>query len=218
MKIKKVFLMNRHRIFPTMVSVVTGIFLVVASVNGQETVAKIRHGRNIQLDGFLIDWVKKERKEWASYPAWQWDAVSTKEGVAGYFLAPPAACSTWSFSFYRGGIHSSPMALSTGSSEGQFFRVNRDKLDGQSEGRLTIEWLIPWDSLTVGDDGGFSLAISGRSGCGDSLKTLPIAGNRDLPKQRPERRVLFQAGIILALLVWYILLQKRIRRRTRRKE
>jgi hypothetical protein len=195
--------------------VVLSLFSVAQA---QDSIAIGRSGRNIQLDGFLMDWVAKNKHGWNGSSTWTWDAVATPEGVAGYFHAGAPACSTWTFFLGGLGIKMGQMQLSTAQgAERSFYRVNHSIRDSAQGLAITVEWLVPWDSLSIDNAGRFAIELSGNSACKESLKPLLLAGSVAKVKPRLPQRLIFQIGIIGMLLVWYVMLQLRIRKRTRRK-
>jgi hypothetical protein len=178
----------------------------------------VRNGRKIQLDGFLMDWIEKKRQVWKGSTLWSWDAVNTEEGVAGYFhSAGAAACSSWIFIVDAGRHGPREMCVSSvDSAENQFYRVNRSQQSGHRTS-ITVEWLLPWDSIVTDGSGAYGLNIRGRSSCGDSLDPVLLTGEKkaapnSLPSHFNER-----LGLIVALLAVFIVLRMRIRKKTPRK-
>ena len=79
---------------PVFILIVT--LIALTSAGGTFDIS--RSGRKIQLDGFLMDWMEKNRQAWSGSALWSWDAVNTADGVAGYFHMDGApACSSWNF-------------------------------------------------------------------------------------------------------------------------
>ena len=125
---------------------------------GAET---IRSGRAIQLDGFLIDWQETMRKPWAGSSLWFRDAAATPEGLAGYAISRSPSCSTWTIFFVAREPSQPPLSMkipaadtATGS-----YCVRHERLNGIAT--LTIEWLVPWDSITVNAWGDYAVRFVG---------------------------------------------------------
>jgi hypothetical protein len=182
-----------------------------------ESVDISRYGRKIQLDGFLMDWVEKNRHTWNGSTVWSWDAINTAEGVAGYFHASSAAvCSSWTFQVdaNRHGIREmvTSYAKDTGAS---FYRVNSSS-DGNNR-TITMEWLLPWDAVAIDSNGTYAITLAGNSICGDSLEPILLTGKvvksqKALPAHFAERLI-----IIGVLLLAFIVLQITIRKKNLRK-
>ncbi|MBN2188504.1 MAG: hypothetical protein JW699_03540 [Chitinispirillaceae bacterium] len=139
----------------------------------------IRTGRKIQLDGFLIDWMEKERHAWGGSGGWYWDALNTPEGVAGYFSNAAVRCSAWTFSLAAVfGVSRQRVIAVTDTGGGatrDFTCVIYDHHD--SAAAVTIEWLLPWDSVGVDSSGDYAVHAAGVSVCGDTLPSLMLMGS-----------------------------------------
>ncbi|MGA2506951.1 MAG: hypothetical protein ABSF80_05690 [Chitinispirillaceae bacterium] len=160
------------------------LFVMIAAayslVAAREIVDISRSGRRIQLDGFLIDWNEKDRKPWSGSNTWHWDALNTPEGVAGYFHGAAVRCSTWTFYIDARHGASRPWKISvpyqdTGRKTGELFCTNSVPRDSLFV--LTVEWVIPWDSVAVDSNGTYALHLMGHNACGDTLQPLLITGN-----------------------------------------
>jgi hypothetical protein len=138
-----------------------------------------RTGKRIQLDGFLIDWKENGRRAWGGSGGWYWDALNTPEGVAGYFSNAAARCSAWTFSLVALAGASGPRVIAvtdTGSGTMQDFScVSREPRD--SAAAVTVEWILPWDSVALDSDGTYAVQVAGASACGDTLQPMLLAGS-----------------------------------------
>ncbi|MCU0608604.1 MAG: hypothetical protein MUF22_02400 [Chitinispirillaceae bacterium] len=153
----------------------------------------IRPGRSISLDGLLMEWTKNNRVSWDK--GWNYDAVATPEGLAGYFLATAPACTSWIFQFEANGV----VRQIAPSVAGEFYRVSRP----ESGTGMVIEWVIP-DS---------AMRISGLSKCGDTLRALTLISRGAVS----TRSNLLSKGILIGvLLLFFAGLQMQIRRMNRR--
>jgi hypothetical protein len=181
------FSIQSKNFFPVLVA-------VFSLVSAREIVDISRCGRRIQLDGFLIDWKEKNRRTWSGSDNWYWDALNTPEGVAGYFCNEAVRCSSWTF-------HADarrPCAMKvpdtdTGKTKNSFFCANLT-----SGFTLTVEWVIPWDSMAVDSGGTYAIHVTGNSTCGDTLQPLLITGSSDSLKDR--------GGLMSRFAEWSILI------------
>ncbi len=183
---------------------------------GAET---IRSGRAIQLDGFLIDWQETMRKPWAGSSLWFRDAAATPEGLAGYAISRSPSCSTWTIFFVAREPSQPPLSMkipaadtATGS-----YCVRHERLNGIAT--LTIEWLVPWDSITVNAWGDYAVRLWGLSSCGDSLATIAMAGTIK-PRSGKDslQKMLALRFVLLAIMLgFFIGLQFMVRKRPRRR-
>jgi len=104
-----------------------------------------RRGQSIQVDGFLLEWKRADARPWSGGAGWEWDAIITPKGIAGYFKPASApACSAWAFDI-------SPA-------------VEIMVTDCES---LTTEWQIA-------DAGTERITVVGTSVCGDTLPALVL--------------------------------------------
>jgi hypothetical protein len=182
-----------------------------------EPVDITRSGRKIQLDGFLMDWLEKNRQSWNGSLVWSWDAINTEEGVAGYLHAEDAAlCTTWTLGADAGrGVREITPPPAAGS-EGPFYRVNQARNGNRMS--LTVEWLFPWDSIAADSSGNYRIAIAGKDFCGDRQDTILLAGKARISTSGPlPKRFGMRLVIIIALLVVFVALQMSIRRQRRRR-
>lgn len=179
----------------------------------------IREGRKIQLDGFLMDWMEKNRQPWSGSTQWSWDAVNTEEGVAGYFHAAGAApCSSWVFTVDDGSHGPREMVVSNVNGvDGSWYRVNLNRQGGGNQVMVTVEWLLPWDSIAIGPDGSCAIQISGKSACGDSLEPVLLTGRKKAASGNLPGRFIERLGLIVVLLAVFIVLQLKIRKKRLRK-
>jgi hypothetical protein len=199
--------------YATFISILQIVLISLASAT--QSVSITHTGRKTQLDGFLVDWIEKNRLAWNGSTVWSLDAINTKDGVAGYFYASgKPACSSWVFKVETGrnGPHAI-IASAAKDTETNIYCVNRDR-----QSSITVEWIFPWDSIAVDENGNYAITIQGNSTCGDSLEPLGLTGKMfaktgSLPKNFAPKILM-----IILLLAVFIVLQIRIRKKTRRKE
>ena len=175
-------------------------------------------GRLIQLDGFLMEWKKDSAKTLGSSTQWHWDAVATREGLAGYISVSGApACSTWTCTFLPRKL--SPymqmvVRIDTVASN-TFYRVSREKRGTGT--KITAEWVIPWDSIAIDSlSGYYKIGCMVDAAGGDTLAPIVFTGKKYVEKKAGWGAV-YAKGVILAVLLAGVLLSQFMLRRAKRK-
>jgi len=170
------FSIQNKMVFPVLLA-------VFSWVSAREIVDISRCGRRIQLDGFLIEWKENNRHAWSGSDNWYWDAINTPEGVAGYFYSAAVRCSSWTFhADARQPCSMTVPDTDTGKMKNVFFCANRTP---QAKGfTLTVEWILPWDSVAVDSGGTYAVHVTGNSTCGDTLQPLLVTGSIEALKKR----------------------------------
>ena len=151
------------------------IFLIVSCAYlalAGDTVRVDRHGRRVQVDGFLLEWDGAAAQRWGG-SSWSWDAVNTVEGVAGYFaLRTPPECASWVFTIAIPDTGKTFEMRIPEQAAGDFFAFDRSSYE--SENTYAAEWLIPWSAFGDGDIHIYTLVLNAASACVDeSADTLP---------------------------------------------
>jgi hypothetical protein len=180
-----------------------------------------RSGRMVQLDGFLMEWRKDSAKVLGADSSWQWDALNTKEGLAGYFKTDGRhlKCLDWTFRFLPHRL--SPykiMDLCIGSKADQsFYRIA--PAGATPDSSLAAEWVIPWDSITVDSSGVYQIGLMAFDGCKDTLRPVIFTGRKFAPPKAPWGKV-YTKGLSLAVLIVFLYYyQQRTKRKfTKRKK
>jgi hypothetical protein len=196
------------------------VLLLVALISlssAKESFDVTRTGRKTQLDGFLMDWMEKNRRDWDGSGQWSWDAINTPEGVAGYFHTKSApACSSWAFAF-DAGLHDpfKVTASTTTDTETAVFCTNRSRQGSQSS--LTVEWVLPWDSVSIDGNDTYAITIGGRSVCGDSLEPIFLTGKRYATTSVLPKDFTRQVIEIIVLLILFVYVQFRLRKKSRQR-
>ena len=212
--------MNSSRLIPITILFLMGFGCsIIAPKNSREE--GIRSGRSIQLDGFLIDWPEKMRRQWTGSTIWFWDAAATPEGVAGYCTSKSAPCSSWTIDVAAWELSRSPWEmknLNGGDAHSDRYRARHESHNGVNT--ITIEWLIPWDSIAVNSGGAYAIHVAGRSVCGDNLAPFFLNGNiHDMNERIPLPRMFTARLIIIAIMLGlFIGLQVVVRKKSRRRE
>jgi hypothetical protein len=194
------------------------IALLAANVFAVEIHAIRKSGRIIQLDGFLMEWRKDSAKVWGADSLWQWDALGTREGLAGYFKADGKRlkCADWTFRFLPHGL--SPyvtMDVRMGAkSDRTFYRI---ALPGATpESMMVAEWVLPWDSITVDSSGAYQIGLMAFDTCKDTLQPVIFTGRKFTPHKAAWGKV-YTKGLSLAVLIVFLFYYQRRAKRTMRK-
>lgn len=201
------------------ISIITFILFMAAVYAGAQSVYEVASdGRKIQLDGFLLEWKAGASKPFGMNAQWGCDAIKTTEGLSGYCKSlTPLSCGEWKFLFSCG----------TSNIEADFRRSN-DTINNRycqydretfiSSGKLVAEWVIPWNRLETDENCIYTLDILVTSSCGDTLPVLSIRGNKQLKKTENVWKGTASRAILIAVLtVVFIVLRRKIRKRTNRR-
>ncbi len=170
-------------------------------------------GRNIQRDGFLLEWDIDQSRRFAPGLDIRWDAMNTPEGFAGYVQYPYSAdkCGTRTFFFEREEADTIlVMELQTPGPEGKAYNVHLDT--ERQDSLIAAEWLIPWTELKPDSGGNYRIRLSVQDSCDQQAPTLVISGKtnllkKDAPETISSPRLIFQGVIIAILLIAYILVR-----------
>jgi hypothetical protein len=128
-----------------------------------------RRGRNVQIDGFLLEWKRADARQWYGTD-WEWDAVITPNGIAGYFRPKSTpACTAWTFDI-------TPRA---------------QVIAADYESRTT-EWLIA-------DINTNKITITGSNNCGDTLPALVLTVNAPAASSNLSTAIIIALTAVLTL-------------------
>jgi hypothetical protein len=173
--------------------------LAYGDVNG------VRRGRRIQADGFLLEWRGADARAWPG-SAWRWDALSTADGVAGYFEADTGAagCRDWAFAVRAAKAGKALSMRIPGPPSGGFFAFDREAFD--AGGALRAEWIVPWEFFDdAGDPDAYELSVSAVSACGDTLQPLVLSVKDPKSPGAPEGLLTKIVMIVLVAALTVIL-------------
>jgi hypothetical protein len=184
--------------------VLSVVFFTVFSVIAEETYNVSRKGRMIQLDGFLMDWNRDSTKTLSGSSLWTWDAVNTREGIAGYFRSKDtASCEKWIFRFMPCGTDSvkTMILVISGEYHQSFYRLI---LPDSSDRSITAEWLIPWSSIEVDSTGKYSIVLQANDTCNDTIGRIVFCGFRPIQKGKgsPLYLIFLFIPVTLILLLY----------------
>jgi hypothetical protein len=181
------------------------IFLWIGMANAVQIHQVTQSGRQIQLDGFLLDWQNNAQKL-GSDSLWQWDVINTREGLTGYFkTSKPPNCSLWQFAFLPHQLSPYKRINITSNAENKtgIARVNRD-----SSNTIVIEWIIPWDSISHDSAGLYQVGLFAYDACGDSLAPVIMSGHVFKAIKPLWSGVYAKAVLLGILLVLLFVMQK----------
>ena len=176
-------------------------------------------GRQIQLDGFLLEWKKADAGPLAGDSAWSWDVINTREGLTGYFTTGKTLrCPSWTFRFLSEKL--SPyksMDVNTRAAGRQsFYRLSEQQNGDKKE--MTVEWIVPWDSIWHDSSGAYQVGLISFDTCGDTLQPLILTGHR-YRQQESVWGGVYEKGVFLGIMIaLLIVLQRRVKATKRKKK
>jgi len=156
-------------------------------------------GKKIQTDGFLMEWSSKTVKNWYRDSLWYWDAINTPDGVSGYIRSKNAVnCSSWVFTIDPYG-ETTPLNIRIPcDTASEFYCLDYQAYDSLK--LITFEWVLPWESMEVDSDGVYSVRVTAKSECGDSLSSMLLIGSK---KKKDE---FFSKGFYIRIILISLLL------------
>jgi hypothetical protein len=165
-----------------------------------------------------MEWRKDSAKVFGGDSSWQWDALNTREGLAGYFKAQGKRlrCPAWTFRFLPHDLSpykSMDVRLEQKADKG-FYRT---ALPGSTpDSSMVAEWVIPWDSITIDSSGAYKIGLMAFDDCKDSLQPVIFTGLKFLPQKASWSKV-YTKGLSLAVLIVFLFYYQRRVKRTQRK-
>ena len=160
------------------------LILALAAFAAADTVDVSRHGRRVQVDGFLLEWNGDNARGWTD--VWRWDALVTPDGVAGYVASRGAPeCGGWVFGVKQENGAEITIRAPDGHTTGNAV-FDRDGFE--REGIYNIEWLVPRDAANGGGASVYSavITLTAANICGDTLPPVVI---RVVREERPRKSV-----------------------------
>jgi hypothetical protein len=191
------------------------ILVVVFDAFPLTTFSITKTGRRVQLDGFLLEWIKDSAKAMGVDSRWTWDALNTKEGLTGYFKAPAATGADWTFTFLpeRLSSYSKMQMFFSPDSSRPFYRVSQpgNSLDSS----ITAEWVIPWKNISLDSSGDYKVGIVAFNSRGDTLPAMVLCGRAFHEKTAgPWGKVHVKTILLVALLIALFYAQKKVKKKT----
>jgi hypothetical protein len=173
-------------------------------------------GKPIQRDGFLLEWNEAQSRHMVDRPEIAWDAIRTANGLSGYFKYDRRGlCSQWNFQFFPD--TSSPARQNAvyhpGPTEGPVSTQSVESQNGVET--VIVEWVLPWDQISVDSGGNFAVKVAAISGCQDTLTPLVLQGKT--LKDGPQRHRAMRPYLLIQLLVVVIILVLMMNMRSRLK-
>jgi hypothetical protein len=171
-----------------------------------------RDDRTVQLDGFLLEWKKVEARPLAGDSLWFYDAVNTREGLTGYFKTDRfPSCLSWKFRFLpdRLSPYNALEVQTNPDSAKPYYKVSLSS-EPQRQG-VTVEWIIPWDSIWHDSSGSYQVRLFGADTCGDTLQAVIFSGHVFRPRESIWGGVYVKGIFLGSFLIVLFVLQKRAR-------
>jgi len=173
------------------------VLATLAALATADTVDVSRHGRRVQVDGFLLEWNGDNARAWTD--VWRWDALVTPDGLAGYVASRGAPeCGGWTFGIGAGTKISVPDVV--GASENAAF----DRDGFEKEGIYNIEWLVPNDAVSGGGASIYSavITLTATNICGDTLPPVVIRVVREArQKSAYAAMITMAAAAVLTIII-----------------
>ena len=176
------------------------LFLTALKTEAQQDFDISGFGKRIQTDGFLMEWSSKTVKKWYRDSLWYWDAINTPDGVSGYIRSKNAVnCSSWVFTIDPYG-DTTPLNIRIPyDSASESYCLDYHVYDSLK--LITFEWVLPWKSIEVDSDGVYSVRVTAKSECGDSLSSMLLIGSKKKKDKFFSKE--FYVHIILISLLFY---------------
>jgi hypothetical protein len=161
--------------------------------------------RPIQLDGFLMEWSEREARPLVSDSSMLWDAMQTREGIAGYVWAGPRhERELQRLELVREDeVDSITLAVSVrGPSCCPFHEVQWDT----TRNEVAVEFLIPWQRLgSSAESGNYRFRLEALDATGEQIGIARFTGPLDpFSSQVFTPRLRVQVAIVAALLAAYL--------------
>jgi hypothetical protein len=203
-----------------MIKKVIVFFIVLAIYPGTSVAVQVhsveRQGRMIQLDGFLLEWKKADARPLTERSVWFFDAITSREGLAGYFKTDSAlSCGLWKFRFLpkRLSPYKYMELLAEADSSLPFYKVSSGEATG--ENGVTAEWVVPWDSIQHDSSAAFQVGLIVFDTCGDTLPPMIFSGHVYRQETSLWSGIYAKGIVLIGLMFALFVLQKRARAKFR---
>lgn len=197
--------------------IVFGVLLMLFSLPvTSDTLHIDRIGKRIQVDGFPLEWDRREAHLIGGIGGIRIDALNTPDGLSGvvwYGVADSCEELTLSFTTAVSGNQPVLSFRAVGNtSDGENHAVSEEKNDGFR--RITSEWVIPSAELSSPRSERYIVNLHAYSACGDTLSPVTITGTREASVDEflLSPMMLIQALAIVILLALYLNLRSRSKR------
>jgi hypothetical protein len=179
-----------------------------------------KNGRQIQLDGFLLEWNKADGRALDADSLWSWDVINTREGLTGYFKAEKQLVCTgpWTFRFLpcRLSPYQSMEIHTNANGADRFYRVTHS--DTGQEKDAVCEWIIPWKEVCHDSTGAYQVGLFAFDACGDTVRPLILTGQVFNPKKVSWGGVYGKTILLGVLLVLLFIMQKSTKGKFRKRK
>ena len=189
------------------------LFCCISTVHAVQIYPVTKNGRQIQLDGFLLEWEKSESKSLIAGSPWSWDVINTREGLTGYFKAEKQlVCKgPWTFRFLpcRLSPYQSMAIITNANADSQFYRVTHS--DAGPDKDVVCEWILPWKKVCHDSTGAYQVGLFAFDACGDTVPPVILTGHVYNPKKISWGGVYGKTVLLAVLLVLLFILQRSTR-------
>jgi hypothetical protein len=181
-----------------------------------------KNGRQIQLDGFLLEWKKSDASPFgpAERSPWSWDVINTREGLTGYFKAEkPFACKgAWTFRFFPCSLspYQTVEIRTNTAASAEFYRVSHSDSDPEKD--VVCEWILPWKEVCHDSANAYQIGLVAFDACGDTVQPLILTGHVYNPKKVSWGGVYGKTVLLVILLVLLFIMQKSTRGKFRKRK
>jgi hypothetical protein len=194
-----------------------------AAARAGDTLEITRTGRNIQLDGVLIEWQQEHADTLPVQPLIRWDCVLTPAGVAGYFMTPSPrdSCDHVSLEMVGSGGYVADtlrMDFDTTGTQRMYYRNTVRVID--SVAMRICEWLLPHPAPLDSMPSAGRIHLTVYPACGDTMAhslVMALGDTRVQKGRRGSANLVLRVALIAALLGAYLLLRRRGQRIRRKK-
>ena len=109
------------------------------------------------------------------------------------------------------------MVMDTAVTGPEFYAIEKSIKEGITS--VTAEWLIPWDSMSIDDDGQYSVGLTATNSCEDTLKPITLSGEHTIEQSEScnmTTRITLQVISIAVLLAVFLMLRARAKKLQKR--
>lgn len=186
----------------------------------QQQVTIDRYGRNIQVDGYLMEWHERDVDTCQGTVSFMWDVINTSIGLAGYIrYRYDDSCSKIGIQVYpqMGSMHRfRTMDVDTHSVEQFLYAV--DKSGDNGDTTVIAEWLLPWEQVTLDPMGRYEIGLVSFNSCEDTAPPIILTGSNVADEGKiVTNKIIVQIIIILILFISFIVLKTRARKLYKKK-
>jgi hypothetical protein len=195
------------------------IGIVAAPGYGDARFPIVKRGKQIQRDGFMLEWNAAQGHRASPKYDIYWDALNTREGVSGYIrYARPESfkCASWIFRLYPKASDSHAfyeVVWDSACTDNPVFTQALEVVNGVP--MVTIEWVVPWSLIQPTPEKRYELKITGENGCGETIDQVVLDGRILKSSGRsasPHSFTLYFSIVLVILSALYFNMRSRAKR------